>query len=307
MTLYTWIFYFVLVALPLTDSVMMDNEFCGTRPTLVALDPVNHDYFPYFVTLSRCGGSCNTVPPNIFHCVAKTQTNVVLDVFSILSGTLEQVVLKNDTSCGCECVVKEDQCDPQMQVYKPDRCRCECKFNETSIECAQNFKWNQEHCECLCDLEPQPCRDNMIWSPQDCRCQCSGIDQNRCMKRGKILDEEDCVCVDAIPEVGRRIGQNQDTWNVSMSVVAVIIIAMLLLILIVFLISDLYFNYCKRPSLIRSVFGRRSQTTKDNNVEMDNCNHNQTPNHQLTNNDRVHSYEVINGKTNRREIHTDIL
>jgi len=304
-----WIGYIIAAAFPFTsDAIMLDNAFCAVRPALVPVDPQNHDYFPYFVTLNRCSGSCNTVPPNIFHCVAKTQADVVVEAFSILSGVLEQVTLKNDTACKCECVVKADQCDKEWQVYKPDRCRCECKYESENVQCAPNFKWNQEHCECLCDLEPQPCRADMFWSPQDCRCRCSGIDRDRCLRSGKVLDEEDCVCVDALPDFGERTGAKGDNkWAVSLSLAAVFLFVILLVIVVVFVVADLYFNYCNKPSCLGCCYRKRQTSKKDLDVETDNRNHNyMSPTPGIKPEHRLNSYEVPNGQTNQVERHTEL-
>ena len=43
-----------------TKCVSFDNEPCMTRPTLIGLNPVELNYYPFMISLDKCGGSCNS-------------------------------------------------------------------------------------------------------------------------------------------------------------------------------------------------------------------------------------------------------
>ena len=43
-----------------TRCVSLNNESCLIRPTLVFLNTVGLDYFPFIISLHKCTGSCNS-------------------------------------------------------------------------------------------------------------------------------------------------------------------------------------------------------------------------------------------------------
>ena len=42
-----------------TKCVTLNNEPCMTGPTLIDLNPVELNYFPFMISLDKCNGSCN--------------------------------------------------------------------------------------------------------------------------------------------------------------------------------------------------------------------------------------------------------
>ena len=42
-----------------TRCVSLNNNSCLIRSTLVYLNPVELDYFPFIISLDKCTGSCN--------------------------------------------------------------------------------------------------------------------------------------------------------------------------------------------------------------------------------------------------------
>ena len=44
-----------------TKRVSLNNKSCMTRSTLIDLNPVKINYFPFAISLDKCNGSCNAV------------------------------------------------------------------------------------------------------------------------------------------------------------------------------------------------------------------------------------------------------
>ena len=48
-----------------TKCVSLNDEPCIARPNLIVLNPVEHKYNSFMISLDRCTGSCNVFSPNI--------------------------------------------------------------------------------------------------------------------------------------------------------------------------------------------------------------------------------------------------
>ena len=44
-----------------TEYVSLNNKPCMTRPTVINLNPVELNYYPFMINLDKCGESCNAV------------------------------------------------------------------------------------------------------------------------------------------------------------------------------------------------------------------------------------------------------
>ena len=44
---------------------VLNDEPCMDRPTLISLNPVELKYYPLFISLIKCTGSCNDLLPKI--------------------------------------------------------------------------------------------------------------------------------------------------------------------------------------------------------------------------------------------------
>ena len=49
----------------LTKCMSLNNEPCMTRPTLIELDPVKFNYYPFMISLDKCNGSCKTAADDL--------------------------------------------------------------------------------------------------------------------------------------------------------------------------------------------------------------------------------------------------
>jgi len=143
--------------------VEVNNEFCKPRPTLVAIDNPDYNFFPYFVKLHRCGGSCDNVQPSVQSCTP-LQYNIVPVTVQVI-GTSETKIIneKNHTRCGCECVVSPDNCNLELEDWRPDMCQCKCKYNDTTSKpCGQGMIWSKSYCRCRCNKAPEQCGANKV-------------------------------------------------------------------------------------------------------------------------------------------------
>lgn len=145
--------------------VRVKNEFCRPRPTLVAIDSPNYKFFPYFVKLHRCGGSCDNVQPSVKSCIP-LQWKVVNVTVQVVGTSATQVIQEqNHTRCGCDCVMTPDKCNFELEDWKPDTCQCKCKYRDTPpVPCEQGMTWNKNRCRCMhmCNKKPQQCGPNKV-------------------------------------------------------------------------------------------------------------------------------------------------
>ena len=42
-----------------TKCLSLNNEPCMVRPTLIDLNPIEINYYPFMISLDKCNGSCN--------------------------------------------------------------------------------------------------------------------------------------------------------------------------------------------------------------------------------------------------------
>ena len=103
-----------------------NNELCMNRPTLIDLNPVQFNYFPFMIILDKCNGSCNNVDCLSAKVWVPSEAKCVyVKVFNMITRIHEAKSLIRHFSCGCK-----------------------CKFDST--ECNSNQKWNNETCQCTC-------------------------------------------------------------------------------------------------------------------------------------------------------------
>ena len=43
-------------------NVFLNDEPCKVRPTVINLNPVELEYYPFMISLDKCTGSCNVLP-----------------------------------------------------------------------------------------------------------------------------------------------------------------------------------------------------------------------------------------------------
>lgn len=164
------LFYFAVATSDGRTLGLSDNVFCGLFPTVVAVDPKNHNAFPFYVTLYRCQGSAGVNKPTEKKCVAASYTDVRIKSIKNTFTTL-----KNHTKCKQECAKSLADCDSKsLQHFNSDTCSCDCRYNSTPPQpCGNNHRWEQSKCKCVCSNKlPQVCsnRVDSFWSDKKCSC-----------------------------------------------------------------------------------------------------------------------------------------
>lgn len=196
----------LLVLLPLLgNAARVNNEFCRPRPTLVPIDNPDFKYFPYFVKLHRCGGSCDNIQPSVQSCIPLEYNEVSVTVQVVDTSEMRTIKEKNHTHCGCECVLSPEDCDFELEDWKPDTCQCKCRYSDAPpVPCGAGMTWSKTHCRCMCNKQPERCGPNKVWSKKACGCVCKERRYRNCAKKQKFVDEETCMCTNVTPpQVGK--------------------------------------------------------------------------------------------------------
>ena len=88
-----------------TKCMSVNNDPCMTRPTLIDLNHVKFNYFPFMISLDKCNGSCNNSVDELsakVYVPSKTK-GVNVNVFNMITRMNETKTLVNYLSCTCEC------------------------------------------------------------------------------------------------------------------------------------------------------------------------------------------------------------
>ena len=91
-----------------TKSVSLSNQKCMTQPTLINLHPNEYSqelhYYPFFVNLDRCAGSCSTLDDLSHKVFVSNKTEaLILSVLNMITGINESKTLTKHISCECKC------------------------------------------------------------------------------------------------------------------------------------------------------------------------------------------------------------
>ena len=101
-----------------TKCLLLNDEPCMVRPTLINMNPNELEYYPF---INKCTGSCNVLSPKI--CVPKETKDINVKAFNIITNKDEAKAMIEHISCDCK-----------------------CKFNSTT--CNSKRKWNNKTCQC---------------------------------------------------------------------------------------------------------------------------------------------------------------
>ena len=58
----------------LTKCLILNDEQCIVRPTIIDMIPVELKYYPFMISLNKCTGRCNVLFPKI--CVPKETKDI---------------------------------------------------------------------------------------------------------------------------------------------------------------------------------------------------------------------------------------
>ena len=109
-----------------TKCVSFNNKPVIIRPTLIDLNSVELNYYPFMIRLQKCSGSCNAADDlSTKICVPIKTKDVKVKVFNTTTRTNEAKTLIKHISC-------------------------DCKFKFDSTPCNSNQKWNNKTCQYEC-------------------------------------------------------------------------------------------------------------------------------------------------------------
>ena len=84
------------------ESVALNNQPCQPRQTLINLNLDELYYYPFVVSVSKCGGSCNTIDDPFGRiCVPNKIEDINLKLFNMINGINESKTLSKHVSCEC--------------------------------------------------------------------------------------------------------------------------------------------------------------------------------------------------------------
>ena len=85
-----------------TKFVSLNKEKCRTRPTLIDLNPVELNYYPFMISLDKCNGSCNALDHlSTKKCVPSETKNLDVKVFNMITRINEAKTFVKNISCDC--------------------------------------------------------------------------------------------------------------------------------------------------------------------------------------------------------------
>lgn len=195
-------FLILLELLDLIDiaaSKVPPPVLCGKpHETVVALDPSNHAYYPFYVKLHRCMGSKGALSPKVRRCVPSGFEELNIPVYEPAKNYKRtNLLVKNHTSCTDECVASPEMCNLVLEKWDEESCTCQCMYPDEPPKehaCKERFRWNKHWCRCECDRAPDHCPLRMVWSNEICGCRCQDSAVNSCLEMNMGIDVQ-CNCV----------------------------------------------------------------------------------------------------------------
>ena len=110
-----------------TKCVSFHNHPCQATLTLVNINSDETLFYPFTVSVKKCGGSCNTIDdPYDRACVSNKVKNMNEKVFDLMSGVNKTRFSVQHESCECRCRLNEVVCNSKQKLNHNEY-RCECK------------------------------------------------------------------------------------------------------------------------------------------------------------------------------------
>ena len=78
------------------------------RPTIIALNHIELKCYSFKISLDKCNGSCNVLPPKI--CVWKKK-DMDFKVFNMIANQNEAQAMTKNVSCDCNCKFNITTCN----------------------------------------------------------------------------------------------------------------------------------------------------------------------------------------------------
>ena len=129
-----------------TFSLVPPSVLCGKpHETVVALDPSNHAYYPFYVKLHRCMGSKGALSPKVRRCVPSGFEELNILVYEPAKNYKRtNLLVKNHTSCTDECVASPEMCNLVLEKWDEESCTCQCMYPDEPPKehaCKERFRY----------------------------------------------------------------------------------------------------------------------------------------------------------------------
>ena len=216
------------------------KAFCEVHQSVIVdVDPGQHRYYPFMVRLPRCAGSVSLSKPNVKKCVASASFQRSYSVYTFPNFNPVTVKLDHHTRCKGECVKSSNSCN-NFEVWDGDSCQCNCKYTvaPSPSPCNLPLVWRQSKCSCVCPSEAKKCPNEKEWNNETCMCSCKKRYLNRCSKKNKLVNHENCKCMDLPPPnaTAAARGSTMQCDGVQSKYVAVIVVIEFLVLTFVFVV-----------------------------------------------------------------------
>ena len=114
--------------------VSSNNEIYITRATLIDLNSVQLNYYPFMIGLVIYDGSCNAFDDlSIKVCVPSKTKHVNVKAFNMTKRINETKTLVKHISCDCQCKSDSTTCNSNKK-WNNKKCQCDCE---------KSYSWNR--------------------------------------------------------------------------------------------------------------------------------------------------------------------
>ena len=97
----------------LTKCLFLNDEPCMVRPILINMNPNEHKYYPFMVSLNKFTGICNVLSPKM--CVSKETKNITIKAFNMITNKDEAKAMAEQISCDCKCKFNRTTCNSKQK------------------------------------------------------------------------------------------------------------------------------------------------------------------------------------------------
>ena len=116
------------------------------RPTLIDLNPVELNYYPFRFSLDKCSGSYNFIDDlSTKLCVPSKTKDICVKVFNIITNKSEAKTMVKHTPSDCKCKFNSTTCNLNQKWSNNDAFQCEYKKYH---KCKKDYSWNSYTCIC---------------------------------------------------------------------------------------------------------------------------------------------------------------
>ena len=91
---------------------VLNDELSMVRPTLIDMNPVELNFYPFTINLNKCTGICNALPPKIY--VPKETKDVNFKAFDKITNKDEAKEMSEHISCDCKCKFNSATCNSKQ-------------------------------------------------------------------------------------------------------------------------------------------------------------------------------------------------